>query len=307
MTNTGRVPLLDRSFFLQQKYSSAFAFGLLEAGFTRGDKLVLFTDQGASAESIVSQMGAIKAGVTVVTFDEKENLDALDHVLGQGAKGLIFSPDTAAQGGETRLSFLQKLIPELKTMMRGDELRSGKYPTLSMLVQTGFNGVRGVNKFKDVAIYTAASMSSRQIPANEGSAVTHLTFRGGREISSITSEELVQKSNSLWEQHLSQTSGDTNPIFMSADLETPFGFAAFLGCTTHFKKVFVPGSFKMTEILKHVPRQQSSFLVCDEEFFEVAVPEAKAEDYREMVSGVKGALVGGSSTGSARSGLFSAA
>jgi hypothetical protein len=38
-------------------------------------------------------MGAIKAGVTVVTFDEKDNLDALDQTLrDSGVRGLLFSP-----------------------------------------------------------------------------------------------------------------------------------------------------------------------------------------------------------------------
>lgn len=95
---------------------------------------------------------------------------------------------------------------------------------------------------------------------------------------------------------------------MSADLETPFGLAAFLACTSNFKKVFIPGSFQMSAMLKSVPRQQSSFLVCDEDFFNVAVPDAKAGEYREMVSGVTDALVGGSSAGSSvRSSLFTEA
>ena len=46
-------------------------------------------------------MGAIKAGVTVVTFDEKENQDALDTALGSSnAKGLIFSPSTKMEDGK---------------------------------------------------------------------------------------------------------------------------------------------------------------------------------------------------------------
>ena len=55
------------------KYSSAFAFGLVENGFSSGDKLLVWTDQTNSAELLVAQVGAIKAGVTVVTFDEKDN------------------------------------------------------------------------------------------------------------------------------------------------------------------------------------------------------------------------------------------
>ena len=104
-----------------QRYSSAFAFGLLEAGFVPGDRLLLYVDQTYSTESLVSQMGAIKAGVSVVTFDEKDSGDAFDHALATSkAKGLIFSPATeAGESGETRQTFLQKMMPELSTMYAG--------------------------------------------------------------------------------------------------------------------------------------------------------------------------------------------
>lgn len=59
------------------RYSSAFAYGLVENGYTEGDKIVLWMDQTNSAEILVATMGAAKAGVTVVTFDEKDNQDAL--------------------------------------------------------------------------------------------------------------------------------------------------------------------------------------------------------------------------------------
>lgn len=289
------------------KYSSAFAFGLLEAGFKPGDQLVLYVDQASSAETAVTQMGAIKAGVTVVTFDEKDSADALDHALGSGAKGIIYSPATPTGEGTTRDTFLQTLIPELSTMMRGDELKAGKYPHLDMVVQTGHTGIRGVNKFKDVAVYANPAMSVRQIAPNDSDAVTHSVLKNGREVTSMTSGELVEKSEQLWSTHLSQTASDTKPVFMTADLETPFGFASFLACTSNFKKLFIPGSFKMSQIVQSFPKQQSSYLVCDAEFFAVEVPGAKAAEYQEMVGGVKGALVGGSSAGSATSSLFAGA
>jgi acyl-CoA synthetase (AMP-forming)/AMP-acid ligase II len=81
------------------KYSSAFAFGLMEAGFVRGDSLVLWVNKASNAECIVSQIGAAKAGVTCVSFDERHSQDALDHALREsGAKGLIFSADASVEG-----------------------------------------------------------------------------------------------------------------------------------------------------------------------------------------------------------------
>ena len=54
---------------------------------------MLWADQTNSAELLVAQMGAFKAGVSIVTFDEKESVDALNHALkDSGARGFLFSP-----------------------------------------------------------------------------------------------------------------------------------------------------------------------------------------------------------------------
>ena len=96
---------------------------------------MLYCDQTNSAEVLVSQMGAIKAGVAVVTFDEKDDCDALDNALSNSkARGLILSPGTEAAEGSTRLSYLQKLMPELANMRAGQELSVGRYPSLKHVV-----------------------------------------------------------------------------------------------------------------------------------------------------------------------------
>ena len=43
--------------------------------------MVMWVDQTNSAEILVAQMGAFKAGVSIVTFDEKDSVDALNHSL----------------------------------------------------------------------------------------------------------------------------------------------------------------------------------------------------------------------------------
>lgn len=285
------------------RYSSAFAFGLLEAGFTRGDRLLLYIDQTASAESLTAQMGAIKAGVTVVTFDEKDDVEALDSALGNsGAKGLIFTPDTATGENQTRSTFVSQLIPELKSMRRGDELSSSSYPHLDLVVQTGHSAFRGVNKFRDIAVYANPALSTRQIPNNESDVLTHISLKDGKEVASWTSGELTARSSQLWDEQFagSLTGADASKqVFMSADLETPFGFASFLACSTHMRKVFIPSTFNMSKVLKSVPRQQSPFLVCDEDFYSLRVPDAKVAEYQEMCGGFEQALIAGDSTGSA--------
>lgn len=74
-------------------------------------------------------MGAAKAGVTVVTFEEKENADALHSALkDSGARGLYFSPATEVSEGKSRESVLYDLMPELENLYPGDALNLGAYP-----------------------------------------------------------------------------------------------------------------------------------------------------------------------------------
>lgn len=84
-------------------------------------------------------MGAAKAGVTIVTFDEKENIDSLNQALkDSGARGLLFSPSTKVNDeGDNRESFLQKLMPELSSLFPGDSLNLSAFPHLKQIVQTG--------------------------------------------------------------------------------------------------------------------------------------------------------------------------
>lgn len=82
-------------------------------------------------------MGAFKAGVSIVTFDEKENIDSLNQTLkDSSARGFLFSPQTVVSRDEathhnvTRQTFLQKLMPELHDLYPGDELNLRGYPHL---------------------------------------------------------------------------------------------------------------------------------------------------------------------------------
>ena len=46
-------------------------------------------------------MGAFKAGVSIVTFNEKESIDALNQTLkDSGARGFMFSPSTVVSHDE---------------------------------------------------------------------------------------------------------------------------------------------------------------------------------------------------------------
>ena len=145
-------------------------------------------------------------------------------------------------------------------------------------------------------------MSSRQIPENQANWVTHVAYKGGREATSLTSSDLVAKAQGLWESSLQDSSDVITPVFMACDLENPLGFASFLACSTNFKKVFVPGTFNMSQMLKSMPRQSSNLVVCDPEFAALEVPTARKSEYQEMCSSVKKVFVVGDAAG--KSDLF---
>lgn len=89
---------------------------------------------------------------------------------------------------------------------------------------------------------------------------------------------------------------------MSVDLESPLGFASFLANSSNHRKVFIPSTFNMSNILKSVARQESVDIVCDKDFYELEAPEATAAEYKERCACVSNAIIGG--TGSASSSIF---
>ena len=126
--------------------------------------------------------------------------------------------------------------------------------------------MRGVNMFKDLAVYTNPSMTNHSIPVNRDDDVCVIAFKNGNE-TQYSSSDLVRNAMALWNSHLSSSAKNLQPVFMACDLESPLGFTAFLACTSNFKKVFIPGTYNMSQLLKSLPKQNSTYLVCDSEFY----------------------------------------
>jgi hypothetical protein len=106
---------------------------------------------------------------------------------------------------------------------------------------------------------------------NSADDEAYIAFSNGKS-TSYTSGDLVDKSNELWSNHLSNSANDKAPVLLSCDLESPVGFSSFMACTTNFKKVFVPGTYNMSQLLKAIPMQNSSYMVCDKEVFQLEAP-----------------------------------
>ena len=86
---------------------------------------------------------------------------------------------------------------------------------------------------------------------------------------------------------------------MPVDLQTPLGFACFLGNNLNGRKLFVPSNYNMTRILRALEVQQSSHLVCDPEFFAQSPAPAKKAEFHNLSSAVKHVIIADNGKGKA--------
>lgn len=247
-------------------------------------------------------MGAIKAGVSVVTFSEQDNKDAVHEVLkNSGARGLIFSPETKhSQDGETRQEQFESLIPELANVNPGDRFSLSAYPELKNIAHIGHHTISGVNKFKDSMFYANTALTNLSLPENKGESNVFEVYANGRLSHSFTSEELLNQAQRVYDRFFA-SSDKVVPVSTPLDLQTPFGFACFLGNNVNGRKIFVPSNYNMTRIIRAIEVQQSTELVCDAEFFGQRPSEAKKAEYHNLLQNVQKVIVaedGQSSAGS---------
>ena len=81
---------------------------------------------------------------------------------------------------------------------------------------------------------------------------------------------------------------------MSLDLETPLAFSVFLANNTNHRKVIIPSTFNMSKILKSLRTQESQYIICDQEFYELNVSEERSDDIREYTNNIKKVVVASS-------------
>lgn len=193
-----------------------------------------------------------------MTFDEKDNIDALQHTLSNSdARGLLFSPQTVISQDDghghqvTRNTFLHKLMPELHGLYPGDELALKNFPHLKQIVQLGHVSIRGVIKYKDAMVYANPSLSSFEIPENNADDLAFVSYKDGKRVSAFSNGELAQQAQRLWSENFA-ASASPNPVFFSVNLETPLALSAFIANNANLQKVYVPASFNVNKIIESI-------------------------------------------------------
>lgn len=279
------------------QHSAAFAYGLVERGYNPGDKLLLWVDDENAAEVAVAQIGAIKAGVSIVSVSTHDEINHIGDALAQsGAQGLMFSPHTKVDGHNQRANLLLELMPELIDHRPGQNLNVDNFPELRNVIHTGHSTIRGTTKFKETLLYTKPNLTTLKLPGTTGDANAIEYYKEGEYVSAITNTEILGKSKEVWNSHLSQ-GNKSLPVFLTLSLQTPLGFTTFISSITNGRKVFVPSSYNVAKIAKSFGFQKSDLLVCDEALYSFEAPEHKVEEIEENKASFEKILVPNDVTG----------
>ena len=228
----------------RQRYTSAFAHGLLEMGLTAGDSVAFWTCKCDSAETVALQLACARAGLQAHLVPSPEGLaDSLKE-----AKALIVSPWIAVKGtDDKRIDVVIKLVPETRTTHWGTPLQSAAFPGLKYIVQLGFSTIRGTIKAKNVGIYGRGGLQA-------GADTPFLSAQG----SAFSQKALLDLSSSLAsELHLGK--GQT-----LLNLINPKSPASLLGALASFStsgKVVMPGDEK--HVGKLAAAQQPTAILLD--------------------------------------------
>lgn len=91
----------------------------------------------------------------------------------------------------TRETYLKHLLPSLHNLYPGDELNLENYPYLKQIVQVGHHTIRGVIKFKDAMVYANPKLSAVELPTNSSGDAAYQSYRGGRQVSTLSNGDLL--------------------------------------------------------------------------------------------------------------------
>ncbi|HXP95796.1 MAG TPA: AMP-binding protein [Telmatospirillum sp.] len=126
--------------------SDAFAAGLIALGLAPGERIGIWSPN--TAEWVVTQFAAAKAGLILVNINPAYRLHELEYVLNKvGCRALVLAPSFKASN---YLQMLQSLVPELADCP-AEALRSARLPELRVVIRTGDERTDGMLNFSGIS------------------------------------------------------------------------------------------------------------------------------------------------------------
>ncbi|KAL4467248.1 hypothetical protein ABPG72_010055 [Tetrahymena utriculariae] len=196
-------------------HTNAFAYGLTELGWKAGDKLLLWVEKNHTSEITTAQVGAAKAGVTLVPI-YAHSAEELEKALNDTkAKGLLLSPNSKA-GNSKYIEVVNKVIPELYNTGRGSTLKT-KFANLQHIIHTGFYTFPGTYKFRQIMVYASKNFNTLTLPNVE---LNVPLFISGNQ--TYTLKDLIAKTQ---ENRKTSKLNDNTPVFVTGDSRSPLSFS----------------------------------------------------------------------------------
>ena len=255
---------------------------------------MLWVDKTNQAELATAQVGAMKAGLTVVTIDENDSIEDVSRTLSETeASGIIFSPTTLDSNKEKRANSLYEILPELGSMYPGDEFESARFASLKHVIQTSQKTIRGTTKFKENMLYTKKAQTNYRIPGTSAEHIAVECYKQGEKITQFTQAELAAHSEQIFDNHLAKAD-KLLPIFVSLSMQYPLALACLLGSAKGQRKLFVPSTYNLNDIAHSFGTQKSDFLVCDNGLYGAQIPDSDLKKVKESTEAIKNIIIGSS-------------
>jgi len=153
-----------------EHHSNAFAYGLLELGYKRGDRLLLWVDKAYTSEITVAQLGSAKAGIAIVPLTSSSGADFQSALRDTDCTGVLFSANTKANG-QKRSEVLYEAFPELENAYSGSATSFSNYPKLKHLIHVGFHTLPGTFKFRQLLVYANKNLTTYSLPTDLSSSL----------------------------------------------------------------------------------------------------------------------------------------
>jgi hypothetical protein len=148
-----------------EHHSNAFAYGLLELGYKRGDRLLLWADKAYTSEITIAQLGSAKVGVAIVPLLSSSGSDFQSALKDTDARGVILSANTKS-GGQKRSEVLYEAFPELENAYSGSPTSFSNYPKLKNVIHLGFHTLPGTIKYRQLLVYANKNFTTHSLPTD---------------------------------------------------------------------------------------------------------------------------------------------
>eukprot|EP00744_Colponema_vietnamica_P001901 GILI01003082.1.p1 GENE.GILI01003082.1~~GILI01003082.1.p1 ORF type:complete len:363 (-),score=153.64 GILI01003082.1:321-1409(-) len=246
-----------------KKFTDALASGFLEQGFKAGDKIALWMDN--SAELLVSQLAAARAGLVAVGIDGTHSAAALASVLNETqAKALIFSPNarTSAADATRRIEVLEQVLPGFTDVALGAPFRSSKFPSLTHLIHTGPKIVPGTAQFKHALVYSPQPSPLNKVSVSSSSPFLS-EYSEGKRKGDVVSQGVALQAISLSSQHLQLSLADK--LLVAAPLSHNFTAVAgvLTGLANTAEVVVAPEFASADSLVSLIAAEQPTVLLAE--------------------------------------------